>query len=242
MWSSERERGVLKPNVIGRIAVLLAGCALAASLGACATDGASAAGPDPVTPTERYAIEVQPHPEEMRLAIHAAGVSANQTHVLGDFVRRWMDSGGGEITVQSPTRGADPGAAYRTTATARDVLTASGVAPEKIRIVGYDAAGQADAPVIVGYTRYAAKGPQCGHAWENLSSTHQNREYNNFGCAVTANVAAQIADPADLLTAREMTDPDAARRAAVLEHYRKGETTSSAKDSQADGAISRVVP
>jgi pilus assembly protein CpaD len=55
---------------------------------------------------------------------------------------------------------------------------------------------------------------------------------------VTANIAAQIADPEDLLHPRAETPPDGSRRQVVLDKYRTGATTSTAKDTQANGAVS----
>ena len=54
------------------------------------------------------------------------------------------------------------------------------------------------------------------------SKTYDNEGYPEFGCAVTANIAAQIADPADLLAPRASDAPDAQRRQVVLDKYRQG--------------------
>jgi pilus assembly protein CpaD len=59
---------------------------------------------------------------------------------------------------------------------------------------------------------------------------------------VTANVAAQIDNPADLLSPRDLDPPDAVRRQNELDIYRVGAVTSTTKDQQASGAISSVVP
>ena len=222
--------------------ILLLGMIAGVALAGCASTGHDLADAPPITPTERFAIEVRPQPQELRLGTHAQGVSPNQAHALADFAQGWSSAQGGEVTLQTPSHGGDPAAAYRTAQGARDVLVASGVSAGAVKIVGYDAGGDHEAPIIIGYTRYVAQGPQCGQAWENLSNTTANREYNNFGCALTANVAAQIDNPADLLNPRDSTPADAGRRQQVLDHYRKGEVTSSAKDEQANGAVSRAVP
>ena len=215
----------------------------ALSLGACATDkvAADAGLPPPVTPTERFAIEVREHPEELRLAPHAQGLSPNQTSALNAFLDHWNSVQGGDFVLRSPAHGGDPQAAYRTTVDARDYLLAHGVSPAQVRIVDYDAAQDHKAPVVIGYAAYVAKGPQCGQNWENLTATKDNREYNNFGCAMTANLAAEIANPSDLRSPRAMDPTDAARRQTVLDHYRKGESTSTTKDDQANGAVSTAV-
>lgn len=220
--------------------ILLASLALTA----CATDDDVVGKPAPataLTPTERFAIEVREHPEELRLAPHAQGLSPNQAAALGVFVDHWNGVQGGDVLLKSPSNGGDPQSAYRTTVDARDYLLAHGMNPNRVKIVGYDAGGDHQAPVVVGYAAYVAKGPQCGQDWESLTATKDNREYNNFGCAVTANVAAEIASPADLLSPRQMDPADAARRQTVLDHYRKGEATSTAKDDQANGAVSTAV-
>ncbi len=225
--------------MIRRSLILLA----ALTLGACATDqvAADTATPPPVTPTERFAIEVREHPEVLRLAPHAHGLSPNQTAALDVFLDHWNGVQGGDIVLKSPSHGGDPQAAYRTTVDARDYLLAHGVSSAHVSIVDYDAASDHQAPVVIGYAAYVAKGPQCGQNWENLTATKDNREYNNFGCALTANLAAEIANPSDLLSLRTMDASDAARRQTVLDHYRKGEPTSTTKDDQANGAVSTAV-
>ncbi|HEX7761306.1 MAG TPA: CpaD family pilus assembly protein [Caulobacteraceae bacterium] len=221
--------------------ILLASLALTA----CATDDDMVVNkPAPataLTPTERFAIEVREHPEELKLAPHAQGLSPNQITALGAFVDHWNSVQGGDVLLKAPSNGADPQAAYRTTVDARDYLLAHGLDPQRVKIVGYDAAGDRQAPVLVGYAAYVAKGPRCGQDWENLTATKDNREYNNFGCAMSANIAAEIANPADLLSPRQMDPADAARRQTVLDHYRKGESTSTVKDDQANGAVSTAV-
>jgi pilus assembly protein CpaD len=209
-------------------------------LAGCATDRTGQGIPEPVTPTERFAIDVRPAPEELKLAPHAEGLSGPQTAALGDFVRRWMLAEGGDITVRAPEHGGDPAIAYRTATGARDLLIAQGVSAHKVHIVGYEANGDDRAPIVVGFMRYLAKGPQCGRVWGNLSAVADNREWDNFGCAVTANVAAQIANPADLLAARQSDPADAQRRELVVDKYRQGVPTSTPKDSQADGSFSSL--
>jgi pilus assembly protein CpaD len=194
--------------------------------------------PPPLTPSERYAIEVQPAPEELKLGAHANGISGTQAQALRDFIAQWNEADRGPITVKAPEHGPTPAGVYRTATGARDLLISEGVPAEDVRIVGYEAGGDAAAPILVGFMRYQAKGPHCGESWEDLAQVWQNREYKQFGCSVTANFAAQIADPADLLHPRAVDPPDASRRQNVLDKYRQGTTTSTAKDTQANGAIS----
>jgi len=225
-----------------RAALWLAGLGLLA-LGACASDPHPkvAAKDPPITPTERYPIEVRPEPLELKLGAHDDGLSPTQVGALRDFIARWNDADRTPITVKAPSHGPNPSAVYRTATGARDWLIAQGVPPDQVSIVGYDAAADASAPVVIGFLRYIAKGPHCGRDWGNLADTFDNEVYKQFGCSITANIAAQVADPADLLRPRTETAPDAARREVVLDKYRQGDTTSTAKDAQASGAVSTAV-
>lgn len=227
MWSS---RFALIPAA--GVALLLTACA---SLGG----GDSAA--LPLTPMERYSITINQAPQELRLATHPQGLSPAQASALAAFAREWTAAEGGQITVHAPSGGGDPTAAFRTAEGARQFLIGQGVAPGQMRVVGYAADGDPSAPVIVSYMRYTAQGPDCAASWGNITATASNQPYSNFGCAVTANVAAQIGNPGDLVEARPMDPPDAARRGVVLGHYRAGEITSSAPDEHASGAVSNAV-
>jgi pilus assembly protein CpaD len=62
----------------------------------------------------------------------------------------------------------------------------------------------------------------------------------NFGCATQNNLAAMVADPADLVMPRTMTASDAQRRGTVFEKYRKGEITATTRDQHDSAALSEV--
>jgi pilus assembly protein CpaD len=217
-------------------------CAAAlASLGACAHD-AGIGNHGALTPTERFSIQVTPHPQEVRLAPHRGGLSPNQAAALSQFAAEWQRAEGGLITLQSPQEAGDQEAVLRTTDDARRYLMSQGVAPENLRVVGYAAGDEGRAPIIVGYMAYTAQGPDCSRAWGNLTSTANNNVGNaNFGCAVTANVAAQMANPGDLVQPRAEGPSDAARRGVVLGRYRNGEPTTSQTNTGASGTVSRAV-
>jgi pilus assembly protein CpaD len=224
-----------------RAPLWLAGLGLLA-LGASATDAVSRpkapADPPPITPSERYSIQVDPSPVELKLGVHDAGVSPNQADALRDFVGRWMQTDRAPITIKAPEHGPAQAAVYRTATAARDFMIGQGVDPAAVRIVGYEAGDDRAAPVVVGFVRYQARASQCGREWENLATDYHSGGYAEFGCAVTANMAAELAEPADLLHPRDATPPDAQRRAFVLDKYRQGSLTSTQKDSQANGAVS----
>ncbi len=212
-----------------------------AGLSACATPTVPGQLTDARTPTEQWRAEPISQPEEVQLAIHATGVSRTQADALSIFVADWREAGGGTITIQSPVEGVDPAVAYRASDSARAFLTGQGVAPDQIRVVGYRPESEGRPALRIGYLRHELAIPECGREWTNIAKSADNKVQPNFGCATTANMAAQIANPADLAGPRAMTPPDAQRRVLMLDKYRKGEVTSSAKDAQAGGAVSQAV-
>jgi pilus assembly protein CpaD len=196
----------------------------------------------PRTDTEQWTdrVQIDAHPDEILLASHVEGLSPNQNQVLDGFLGRWLEAEAREILVSAPVGGTNSDVSGRMAFTVRTRLIAMGAPPAAVRIVGYDAGGAPDAPLKVGFLRYHASVPQCG-GWENITATKDNKPYENFGCAVTANMAAQVANPEDLIRPRDSTPIDAGRRDTVFGKYRKGETTASAKEAQATGAVSQVV-
>ena len=212
-------------------------------LSACAS---RAVQPEPVvaarTETQQWEdrVYVDSHPDEVLLAPHAEGLSAAQNQALDGLLSRWLAAEAREIVVSAPIGGTGGEVSGRMAVAARARLVAMGAPAAKVRVMGYDAAGAPGAPLKVGFLRYTAQVPKCG-GWENLTATRNNTAYENFGCAVTANMAAQVANPEDLLSPRDSTPIDSGRRATVLDKYRKGEVTSSAKDEQSNGVVSKAV-
>lgn len=215
--------------------------ALTALLAACATTPSQTAGPAAPTPLDAWAdrVQVTPVPEEIRLAPHPTGMSGTQARALTEFQARWTAAEGGEIVIAAPTTG-DTAGGYRVGADARAFLIGQGAPADRVRLIGYDPKGEANAPVIVAFQRYVVATPNCG-GWENLARTAGNGAYANLGCAVAANMAAQVANPADLLGSQPMAPADAGRRATVIGKWRNGEVTSTPKDDQASGAVSTAV-
>jgi pilus assembly protein CpaD len=61
----------------------------------------------------------------------------------------------------------------------------------------------------------AAAGPRT-----STGDNRENKHYANFGCSYQNNLAAQIANPNDLLGPRKPTEIDAEKRGAVIDDYR----------------------
>jgi pilus assembly protein CpaD len=210
------------------ISILGAMGAAVLSLSACAPGGtASLGGPMPLTPTARYSLQAEPGLDRIALAVHEAGLSSNQQAALGELVNRFAREGAGQLVVEAPSGGDATAAALAWSI--RTTLVASGVPQERIQVVSY-LAPNPKAPVLAGFETMRAVVPQCGRAWGSLTRTGDNQPASNFGCAVTANLAAQTTQPRDLNGPRALSPAYAARRTVVFENYGAGTATSAAPE------------
>lgn len=216
-----------------RAAILLGLPAALALVSACATP-AGGKDPPPVTPTERYGLQTRPVPNQMALAVHAEGLSPRQVEALARFASDWAADRGGPITVSSPSAG---GRAAEAAADRIAAALSDHGAPARLSTYG----GEAGAPVLVRYERLETVVPDCNRSWTNLTATRKNDTQANFGCAVTANMAAQIETGADIAAPRGLDPADPGRRSTVLGAYRKGEPTATKTETKQAGQVSQAV-
>lgn len=220
-----------------RALLILSLTAVAAALGACGTTADRMAGvgaPLARLPTEQYPLTVDEQPADLLLAAHETGLSEAQVAALADYGRRWRANSTTEVVIEAASQGG--AGAYNTSHAAADFLSSQGV---PVRIIGYNA--DPGAPVRLSFLGAEAAVYDCNRSWGRLTATHDNTAPANFGCAVSANRAAMIADAADIVRPRAETPADAARRQTTLGRYRRGEVPTSAKDDQGSVTVSNAV-
>jgi pilus assembly protein CpaD len=139
------------------------------------------------------------------------------------FAQDYASKTKGTMQIMVPKGSANAGAAAVLRKDIRATLVAAGVPGRRIIETAYGAAGQGDAaPIRLAFVSTTAKTNTCGQWPEDLAvNTIENRQYYNFGCASQANLAAQIANPMDLVGPRGMTPIDAERRATAIQDYRE---------------------
>ncbi|HRK18238.1 MAG TPA: CpaD family pilus assembly protein [Hyphomicrobiaceae bacterium] len=178
-----------------------------------------------LTPAERHPILVsqEPHRMSVNVSRSSRGLDPGQRARIIDFVSRFhaSDTGNSKLIIAVPSGAANEVAAMNAVADMRPLLNDIGVSESAISIEPYHADGQVNPPIRVAYNRYAADAPECGKWPENLGATSRNLNYANFGCASQRNMAAMIANPADLVGPRTMTPASAERRDKAYEKYIK---------------------
>ena len=182
-----------------------------------------------------HPITVEPSYQSLKLYYSPAdaGIQPADQARFTSFIADYEAHGNGSIAVSAPS-GMNSQAMIGFFAQRINDL---GVSKDHILVATHDAP-DGDMRVEINYVSYQAHTDKCGDWSENLAYTDDNLTPKNFGCSVQQNIAAQLADPRDLLGPRPTEDASATRRATVVNNYEKGAITSAAKspDQTAPGS------
>jgi pilus assembly protein CpaD len=182
----------------------------------------------------RHPITVKESPRALELFVGSrrGGLTAEQRAEVLAFAQTWSREGTGGVIIDVPDGTDNAAAASEAVHEARAILSAVGIPPNGIQQRPYRPANpKALATVRISYPRMTAEAGPCGMWPEDLGPNldnpayMQNRPHWNHGCSSQRNLAAMVANPADLVQPRAETPPSTARRTFVLENYRKGEST-----------------
>ena len=195
------------------------------------------------TPEAMHPITVSKNTATLKLdaAMDLGYLNDRQKMQIAAFAQAYNERGHGPMTVSVPDKSMNKGAASDFLSEVGQALADQGVGPDRVVYEPYQvAADQASAPVVMTFTRYVAQASPCGDWSMDYAYNPKNVNPPNFGCAMQNNLAAMVADPADLVRPRTMDPADADRRSVVLDKYRKGETTASQSSDKDSAAVSEV--
>jgi pilus assembly protein CpaD len=220
---------------------LLVASVLVLALTACKSrdePGAHVAGWTLIDPSQKHPIMVSQQPATMslRVARGSQGLSATQKSQVAGFLERHRvaDAGNSKLVITVPSGSANETAAMHVVGGLRRMVSDYGYSDSDVVMEPYGSR-EANAPIHLSYLRYVAEGPECPRWTHNLAEDKRNLPYSNLGCAQQHNLAAQVANPADLLGPRVMAPADQERRAVVFDRYRQGRPTLS--DRHADERV-----
>jgi pilus assembly protein CpaD len=232
MTSRRESEGVATPreSLLGRPGARALALALILPLGAC---GVNRTLPPPDIAHDYH----DRHPVVLADAEHtvdifppvATGRIDNSTTArVRDFVARYRRVGHGQITLLAPIGGPDGATSRQGVAEVRRALAANGVSGS-VYVGTYPVSDPSlAAPVRLSFRGIKAKtANRCGDWPADLASGAslegwQNQSYWNFGCANQTTLAAQVADPRDLVSPRGETASDIEMRMRGINKVRQG--------------------
>ncbi|NEU10874.1 pilus assembly protein CpaD [Methylobacterium sp. BTF04] len=227
----------MPPSFLRTPMALVALTALAAGLGACHADRAATTGS--LYPTDYRARHPIVLADDARsLDIFATGtghLDPRQAADIDAFLLEYRRYGRGTLLIDMP-RGVSPalGAAVeRTGAAIRHLGADAGIGARQWAVTSYAVANPAlAAPLRLSFQRMEAKvASQCGVWPQDLGVgdagfSGRNETHWNLGCAMQSNVAAQVADPIDLVRGRPEGRIDTVRRVRDINSVREGKDPS----------------
>ena len=187
-------------------------------------------------PDMNHPIVVDTATNAVRLSFSAAdaGLMPEDAARFDAFVAQYKADGNGAVNVTAPSGPT----AQQTLSYFGERLAAAGIPRSRIMV---GTRNDGDWRVELSYAGYVAHTVGCGD-WgsQQASDTASNLPMANFGCAVQHNIAAQIANPRDLVDPAALGQSDAMRRATVMNAYEKGTPSAATKSADQSVAVSDV--
>lgn len=225
----DKHQMTVHPGPATRATPFLAACLAALALSACAGphDSLTTGGiPDDYRARHPIVVAEAQQAVDIPVASTDHRLTAAQRDVIRGFAANYIARASGPVYVMTPEGSPNTAAAYRLRGQIRAELSRRGIASTKIVNTSYAAAGPGDAaPIRLSFVGTTAITTQCGEWPANIAADLTNQNYYNFGCASQNNLAAQIANPEDLVAPRGMTPIDAQRRNNAIQEYRTTTTT-----------------
>jgi pilus assembly protein CpaD len=165
----------------------------------------------PVNASDSYPITLVKGPRSIDVASTQGTLQPLQINAVASFVHQALQAGVTPMTVSRPSGG---GNSARVASEIASLMVGQGVRRENVRFVTYP--GSANAPVHISYISSYAKTKKCGDWSEDLTDTDNNTGYKNLGCAVQANIAAEIAYPETIVAPAAVDLPDAAAQVLAV--------------------------
>ena len=228
---------------------LIGATAVALSLGACAKQDRMTTGS--VIPNDtraRHPVVLAQTPETLDLFIAgSAALDDRQRADVAAFAKRYKEAGAGEVQILLPRGWSQGGKVAAAVGAIRHTLAASGLrAP--VSVGSYEIADPAlAAPVRLAFSSLQARvATRCGEWPDDLGASASkggwdNRPYYNLGCASQQNLAAQVADPRDLVRPRTLDPADVQMRTRAIGFVRRGEDPTTYWRN-APGPLGNVIP
>ncbi len=196
---------------------------LAASLAGCANRDSITVGSIPDDYRTTHPIVIAEKNQKIDLPVGAGdrGMTGAQRDTLLGFLDGYDKGAAPSLTIAIPRGSANEVAALVAGRDFARVAVAAGVKRNRIVMTSYQSdVPEASAPVRVAFVAVRAQTDKCGRWPDDLTDTSENKHYADFGCSYQNNLAAQVANPNDLLGPRKQSEIDAENRGAVIDLYR----------------------
>lgn len=212
--AGKRLLGLALPGFVLALSALVSGCAQRDSV----TVGSI---PDDYRTNHPIVIAEKEETLDLPVAASDRGMTHSQKTAIEGFLAAYDRSAAPVVRIVKPSGAPNDVAASRAASDFSRLLRANGVPEGRIAYLSYQAGSdEASAPIRLSYAAMRAQTGRCGRWPDDLTNTSENKLYANFGCSYQNNLAAQVANPADLLGPRKPSEIDAENRENAIDQYK----------------------
>jgi pilus assembly protein CpaD len=218
-------------------------------LGACTHTQEDVTASVPYDYRQRHPVVVQEadHSIDVFVGSRRGGLTASQRTDVAAYAQNWLNEGTGPIVVDLPVATPNARAAEQSLRDIQGIFASSGVPTRGVSVRRFTPADPRQfATIKLNYPKVRADAGPCGLWPEDLGPSaksqiyQSNRPYWNLGCASQRNMAAMVANPADLTQPRPESPAYTNRRSTVFGKYAKGESPATIYPDADKGKVSNV--
>ncbi len=205
----------------GAVAVTLLSAAL---LSGCANTHSITVGsvPDDYRTNHPIVISEKEQVIDIPVGMSTRNMTEQQRTALEGFLEGYDHHAAPPVLVLVPSGSANAAAAYDVSGDFIEVMKRLGIPKSRVYVQPYQVdQPEASAPIRVSYAAMRANVGPCGRWPDDILNDAENKHYADFGCSYQNNLAAQIANPSDLLGPRRPTSIDPENRANALTQYKQ---------------------
>jgi pilus assembly protein CpaD len=230
---------VSSPARLRMATLVMAAMTAALAVSGCANKDGMTTGSIPDDYRQRHPIVLAQAEHNVDLPVSEGDrrITPGMRDTIRGFAQDYRAHATGNVEILSPRGSMNSPTASIMARQIRQELVASGIPSARIVNSAYPAGGASDAaPIRLHFMATTAVTNACGQWPEDLADRpFDNQNYYNFGCAQQNNLAAQVANPTDLVAPRAQTPIDAEQRGKVISDYRTGTVPTSTLTSTAFG-------
>jgi len=180
-------------------------------------------------PTHRlHPVKVAESVERLELYARPDGLelSKRDEYAVADFLQAYAANGSGPLYINRPASAAQSQGVRQTDALIDRLLNHAGIGFGTAQSGTYYTRPGDPAPVVISYRTLRAVPQDCS-GQSDMSVTYRNSVTPEFGCFASANLAAMISDPRQLIEPYAAQPSNAQRRQVVYDKYIQGTSTAS---------------
>lgn len=241
---SRASRASLKIAGIALVASMLSGCYTATDMGYLPND--TVGYPNDYRKRHQIALRDGSRKVDLFIGQSRGSLTPTQRAEVLAFAKVWKDEATGGVIIDVPTGTSNQYAASQAVREINSIFAASGIPMKSVAVRSYTPENPAQFPTVrLKYSTIVAEAGPCGLWPQDLGPTtsaayNDNINYWNLGCSNQRNLAAMVANPADLAQPRAEAPVWTSRRTTVIEKYRQGQSPETTYPNQNQGKVSDV--